>query len=88
MKARALCIALLFACVGVAHAADTAKKDDTANGTKKLTIPSLDMGGGSVGVSGSQPTDPNVPALNDPTKQDKPVEPFIGLKFTKPLDGK
>lgn len=89
MKLRMLCVvAALFAIAGVAQAADTGKNGDASNGTKKLTIPSMEMGGGSVGVSTTQPNGPNVPGLNDPNKQDKPVDPFIGLKFTKPLDSK
>ena len=89
MKLRMLCVvAALFAVTGVAQAADPGRNGDSGNGSKKLTIPSMDLGGGSVGVSGTQPSDPNVPTLNDPTKQDKSVEPFIGLKFTRPLDEK
>ena len=98
MKLRLLCVlALLVAIAGGAHAADSGKKgttpdtdkktDTTDAGTKKLTIPSMEMGGGSLGISTVGPNDPNVPAINDPEKQDKSVEPFFGLKFTKPLDG-
>ncbi len=88
MKLRLVCVfAVLFAFTGIGYAAD--KKDDASdNGSKKLTIPSVEMGGGSVGVSTTQPNDPNVPALNDPDKQDRPTTPFLGLKFTKPLGGK
>lgn len=88
MKLRPFCVvAVLFAVAGAAHAADAGKKDDDIGG-KKLTIPSVEMSGGSVGLSGSQPDNPDVPAINDPQKQDKPLEPYFGLKFTKPLDGK
>ena len=87
MKLRLLCaLAMLFAIAGAGHATDAGKTGDTSG--KKLTIPSVEMGGGSVGVSTTRPDDPNVPGFNDPAKQDKPVEPFVGLKFTKPLDGK
>ncbi len=88
MKLRLLCmLAVLFAFPGAGHAAG--KTDDAStNGSKKLTIPSVEMGGGSVGVSTTQPDDPNVPAFNDPDKKDKPTVPFLGLKFTKPLGGK
>ena len=90
MKPRLLCVlAMLFAFAGVAQAADSAKKDDaTGSGTKKLSIPSVEMGGGSVGVSTDKPGDSNVPTFNDPTVQDKSRAPFVGLKFTKPLEGK
>ena len=64
-----------------------AKKDDASdNGLKKLTIPSVEMGGGSIGVSTDKPNDPNVPAFRDPTIDDRKAEPFVGLKFTKPLE--
>ena len=55
---------------------------------KKLTIPSVEMGGGSLGVSTDKPNDPNVPVFRDPTVDDHRAEPFVGLKFTKPLGGK
>jgi len=99
MKLRLLWVlALLVAVSGGAHAADSGKKDNrsdagkkidtTDTSTKKLTIPSMEVGGGSLGISTDQPTDPGVPTLNDPHHLDKPVEPFFGLKFTKPLEDK
>jgi hypothetical protein len=91
MKLRLACVvAALFACTVAAHAADAGKKNDdtTDTGLKKLKIPSLEMGGGSVGLSTTQPSDPNVPGYHDPRMQDKPMEPFVGLKFTAPLSGK
>jgi hypothetical protein len=99
MKPRLLWVLALLVAVtgGGAHAADSGKKgapsdtgkktEKTEIGTKKLTIPSMELGGGSLGVSADDPNDPNVPSINDPQKQDKPVEPYFGLKFTKPLDG-
>jgi hypothetical protein len=85
MKLRLLCaLAMLFAVAGGGHAAD---KNGEASG-KKLIVPSVEMGGGSIGVSTDKPNDPNVPGFNDPAYQDKPVEPFVGLKFNKPLGGK
>ena len=90
MKLRLLCVlAMLFAFAGAAQAADAGKKDDASdNGAKKLAIPSVEMGGGSVGVSTDKPHDPNVPGFSDPARLDKPAEPFVGLKFTKPLGDK
>ncbi len=90
MKLRLLCVlAMLFAFAGAAQAADAGKKDDASdNGLKKLTIPSVEMGGGSLGVSTDKPNDPNVPVFRDPTVDDHRAEPFVGLKFTKPLGGK
>jgi len=90
MKLRLLCVlAMLFAFGAAGHAADSAKKDDASdNGAKKLTIPSVELGGGSVGVSTDKPGDPNVPGFSDPARLDKPREPFVGLKFTKPLGDK
>ncbi len=87
MKLRLLCVlAVLFVLNGASHAAEAVKSGDASgSGSKKLTIPSVEMGGGSLGVSTDKPTDPNVPGFNDPAYQDKPVEPFVGLKFTKPL---
>jgi len=98
MKLRLLWVlALLVAVAGGAHAADsgkansapdTGKKTDTTDtGIKKLTIPSMEVGGGSLGISTDDPNNSNVPTLNDPRQQDRPIEPFFGLKFTKPLDG-
>ncbi len=89
MKLRLLCVAVLFVFAGAVQAAGAAEKDDAFDtGSKKLTIPSVELGGGSLGVSGMPPDDPNVPKFNDPSKQDAPLQPFIGLKFTKPLGGK
>jgi len=88
MKLRLLCgAAALLAFLGAAHAAD---KDGEASdtGLKKLTIPSVEMSGGSVGVSGTRPTDPNVPGFTDPGNVQERRDPFVGLKFNKPLDGK
>ncbi len=98
MKLRLLGVLLLLVAVGGgAHAADSANKDTAADigkkadtsdtGTHKLTIPSMELGGGSLGVSTDSPNDPNVPTFNDPHHQDKPLEPFFGLKFTAPLSG-
>jgi hypothetical protein len=97
MKLRLLWVLALLVAVGSgAHAADSGKNnsapdtgnktDTTDTGIKKLTMPSMELGGGSLGISTDQPNDPDVPTFNDPQKQDKPVEPFFGLKFTKPLD--
>jgi hypothetical protein len=90
MRLRLLCVlATLFAFAGAAQAADAGKKDDASdNGLKKLTIPSVEMGGGSLGVSTDKPNDPNVPMFRDPAIDDRKAEPFVGLKFTKPLSGK
>ena len=90
MKMRLLCVmAALFAFAAAAQAAEAGKTDDASSGgAKKLIIPSMEMGGGSLGVSTDRPGDPSVPTFNDPDKQDKPIEPFVGLKFTKPLGGK
>jgi hypothetical protein len=90
MKLRLLCVfAMLFAFAGAAQAADAGKKDAASdNGLKNLTIPSVEMGGGSIGVSTDKPNDPNVPAFHDPTVDDRKAQPFVGLKFTKPLTGK
>ena len=89
MKLRVLwVVALLVSVAGGAHAADSGKKNSAPDtGIRKLTIPSMDVGGGSLAVSTDNPSDPDVPTFNDPRKQDKPVEPFFGLKFTRPLDG-
>ncbi len=89
MKLRLLgVLALLVAVAGGAHAADSGKKANSSDsaGIKNLTVPSLEVGGGALGISTDQPNDPDVPTINDPQKLDKPVEPFFGLKFTKPLD--
>lgn len=91
MKLRLLCaLAMLFALAGAGLAAEAGKNNGTSdNGGKKLTIPSLEMGGGSLGVSTDKPDDPNVPAFHDPNNDDRgAVEPFVGLKFTKPLGNK
>jgi hypothetical protein len=91
MKLRLACVvAALFAFAVAAHAADVGKKNDdtTSTGLKKLKIPSLEMGGGSIGLSTSRPGDSNVPAYHDPRMQDQPMQPFVGLKFTAPLEGK
>ena len=90
MKLRLLCVlAMLFAFAGAAQAADSAKKDDAADsGAKKLSIPSVEMGGGSIGLSTDKPGNSNVPTFNDPSKDPDAVHPFVGLKFTKPLEGK
>ena len=90
MKLRLLCVlAMLFGLAGAAQAADLAKKDGASgSGTKELSIPSVELGGGSVGVSTDKPGDSNVPTFNDPSKDRDAVHPFVGLKFTKPLEGK
>jgi len=83
-------LAMLLAFAGAAQAADAGKKDSGASGhgSKQLTIPSVEMGGGSIGVSTDKPNDPNVPTFHDPTIDDRKAQPFVGLKFTKPLSGK
>jgi hypothetical protein len=90
MMLRVACaLAVVFAVAGAAHAADSGKKSGTTDtGAKNLTIPSVELGGGSLGVTTSKPNDSNVPGFNDPQKQDKPFEPFVGLHFSKPLTGK
>ena len=87
MKLRLFCIAAaLAAFAGAGHAAEAGKNGGApADGSKQLTIPSVEMGGGSLGVSTRQPDDPNVPRFNDPTYQDERKDPFVGLKFNKPL---
>lgn len=88
MKLRLLCVvAALLAFPGAGHAADK-NGGASDNGTKKLTIPSVEMGGGSVGVSGTRPDDPNVPGFTDPANVEERRDPFVGLKFNKPLGGK
>ena len=82
-------VAALFIFAGVGHAAEADKGGNASgSGSKNLTIPSVEMGGGSLGVSTDKPTSPNVPGLNDPADQNNRVEPFVGLKFNKALGEK
>ena len=85
-------VAALFIVTGVGHAAEAEKGDEGSNasggGSKNLTIPSVEMGGGSLGVSTDKPTSANVPGFNDPAEQNNRVEPFVGLKFNKSLGEK
>jgi len=82
-------VAALFIFAGVGHAAVADKGDKGGNasggGAKNLTIPSVEMGGGALGVSTDKPSAPDVPGFNDPADQNDRVEPFVGLKFNKPL---
>lgn len=90
MKLRLFCVvAALMAFAGAGHAADAGKKDEPSEtGSKKLTIPSVEMGGGSVGISGTRPDDPSVPGFTDPGNKVERKDPFIGLKFNKPIGDK